>query len=48
MNTYLTKHQYKNAATEQLWEALQSASGEKVSEIMSTWTLQMGYPVITV
>lgn len=48
MNQYLTKHQYGNAATEQLWESLQWASGEKVAEIMSTWTQQMGFPVLTV
>ena len=48
MNQYLTKHQYANAATEQLWESLQWASGQKGTEIMSTWTQQMGFPVITV
>lgn len=48
MNSYLTKHQYNNTFTEDLWEALGSASGKPVNKIMSTWTKQMGYPVLKV
>ncbi len=48
MNNYLEKHKYANAATEDLWESLHLASGERVGEIMRTWTSQMGYPVISV
>jgi puromycin-sensitive aminopeptidase len=48
MNSYLTKHQYSNAGTGDLWAALEQASGEKVAEIMSTWTEQLGYPVVKV
>ena len=45
---YLKKHEYKNTFTEDLWEALGEASGKPVQEIMSTWTKQMGFPVLKV
>ena len=48
MNLYLTRHQYKNTFTEDLWRALGEASGKPIEQIMSTWTLQMGYPVVTI
>ncbi|XP_072032705.1 puromycin-sensitive aminopeptidase-like [Amphiura filiformis] len=48
MNAYLTKHKYKNTQTEDLWRALGEASGKPIEEIMSSWTKQMGFPVIKV
>ena len=33
---------------EDLWEALEAASSKPVAKVMSTWTKQMGYPVLTV
>ena len=48
MNEYLTKFAYKNAATEDLWESLSTASGKPVDMVMSTWTKKMGYPVLPV
>ncbi|KAL1518164.1 hypothetical protein ABEB36_001830 [Hypothenemus hampei] len=48
MHAYLTKHQYKNTFTEDLWEALEVASRKPVKEVMSTWTLQMGFPAVSV
>lgn len=33
---------------EDLWESLGVASGKPVGEVMSTWTKQQGYPVLTV
>ena len=45
---YLSAHQYRNARTEDLWSALESASGEPVTSIMDSWTKQMGYPVLQV
>ena len=47
MNAYLVKHAYGCAATEYLWEALSAASGKNVDAVMSTWTKQKGYPLIT-
>jgi puromycin-sensitive aminopeptidase len=43
---YLRKHSYANTETGDLWAALDDASGEPVGEIMDTWILQGGYPVI--
>lgn len=48
MNLYLTQHQYKNTFTEDLWSALEKASNKPVGAIMSTWTKQMGFPVVKV
>lgn len=48
MNAYLNEHKYKNTFTEDLWEALGKASGKPIESIMSTWTKQMGFPVLTV
>lgn len=48
MNVYLTRHQYKNTFTEDLWAALEEASNKPVGDVMSTWTKQMGFPVVTV
>ena len=45
---YLSSHEYQNAQTTDLWDALEDASGHPVTSIMSTWTDQMGYPVLQV
>ena len=47
LHLYLTRHQYGNATTEDLWAALAEASGQPVKEMMDTWTKQPGYPVVT-
>lgn len=48
MNAYLTKFKYKNTVTEDLWDSLEKASGKPVGKVMSTWTKQMGFPVVKV
>uniref|UniRef100_A0A8C5IXU1 Puromycin-sensitive aminopeptidase n=1 Tax=Junco hyemalis TaxID=40217 RepID=A0A8C5IXU1_JUNHY len=48
MNLYLTKFQQRNAATEDLWESLEKASGKPIAAVMNTWTKQMGFPLIYV
>ena len=48
MNLYLTRHSYKNTMTEDLWTALEETSGKPIRALMSTWTKQKGFPVITV
>ncbi|XP_075389881.1 thyrotropin-releasing hormone-degrading ectoenzyme-like isoform X2 [Tenrec ecaudatus] len=50
---YLTIHKYGNAARNDLWNAFSEAlkrNGKYVNiqEVMDQWTLQKGYPVITV
>lgn len=48
MNLYLTRHQYSNTTTEDLWLALQEASSKNVGAVMSSWTQHKGFPVISV
>ena len=48
MHNYLTKYSYQNAETPQLWDELEKASGLPVTKVMTTWTKQMGFPVISV
>lgn len=48
MNMYLTKFQYKNASTNDLWNVLEEASQKPISSIMPKWTKVSGYPVISV
>ncbi|NXC10799.1 AMPE aminopeptidase, partial [Orthonyx spaldingii] len=43
---YLNKYRFQNAKTQQFWEALEEASNKPVTEVMDTWTRQMGYPVL--
>jgi puromycin-sensitive aminopeptidase len=45
---YLKTHAYSNTDTPDLWEALETESGEPVGEIMDTWIFQGGYPRVTV
>ena len=45
---YLERHSYANAATDDLWGALEDASGVNVRSIMDRWTLSSGFPCITV
>ncbi|XP_059093631.1 endoplasmic reticulum aminopeptidase 1-like isoform X1 [Tigriopus californicus] len=49
---YLKEHKFDNAETNDLWDAISRSwdSGKydfTVKEMMDTWTLQMGYPLIT-
>ena len=48
LNRYLTTHQYDNAERTDLWNALADVSGEPVAEIMDSWVLQTGYPMLDV
>lgn len=48
LGSYLQKFAYKNTFTVDLWAALEAASKKPVGEVMSTWTKQMGFPVIKV
>ncbi|XP_022158530.1 aminopeptidase M1 [Momordica charantia] len=46
--SYIKRHSCSNAKTEDLWAALEEGSGEPVNKLMSSWTKQQGYPVVTV
>lgn len=47
---YLNNHAYGNAVTQDLLDEIQKNRGDdlNVTEFMNTWTIQMGYPVVTV
>ena len=49
LKEYLSKHKFGNAVTKDLWKALSRVTNHTVNveDIMNTWTLQMGYPLIT-
>ncbi|XP_022527297.2 thyrotropin-releasing hormone-degrading ectoenzyme [Astyanax mexicanus] len=53
LNDYLMTHMYGNAARDDLWnkfsEAMQREGKDiNIKEVMDRWTLQMGYPVVTI
>ena len=43
---YMRKHQFANADTPDLWDALEEETGEPVRQIMDSWIYQGGYPQI--
>ncbi len=45
---YLKGHEYGNARTQDLWQALEEESGRPVTSIMDSWVKQTGYPVLEV
>ncbi|XP_062097259.1 aminopeptidase M1-like isoform X2 [Humulus lupulus] len=45
---YIERHAFSNAKTEDLWAALEEGSGEPVNRLMSSWTKQTGYPVVSI
>ncbi|XP_077090151.1 thyrotropin-releasing hormone-degrading ectoenzyme-like [Siphateles boraxobius] len=53
LNDYLMTHMYGNAARDDLWnkfsEAMQWEGKDiNITQVMDRWTLQMGYPVVTI
>ena len=45
---YLSDHRLGNTETADLWDAIEEASGEPVRDIMDSWILQGGFPLVTV
>lgn len=45
---YMVKHQYSNTTSVDLWAALSRASGKPVAKIARDWTLQAGFPLVSV
>jgi len=44
---YLRRHQYDNAETTDLWDALEESTKQPVRALMDTWIFQAGYPLIS-
>ncbi|MGH9028071.1 MAG: M1 family metallopeptidase, partial [Acidimicrobiales bacterium] len=45
---YLSEHRLSNTETSDLWDAIEAASEEPVREIMDSWILQGGFPLVSV
>ncbi|MBU6414780.1 M1 family metallopeptidase [Patescibacteria group bacterium] len=48
LQRYMKKHAYGNTEPEDLWRALEEASGKPVTAMMDKWIKQVGYPIIHV
>ncbi len=47
VRTYLKEHAYGNTVTSDLWDALEDASGAPVRDVMDTFILQGGHPLVS-
>jgi puromycin-sensitive aminopeptidase len=45
---YLADHQFGNAETSDLWQALGETSGQPIPAVMDGWIFRPGYPMVTV
>ena len=48
LQVYMKRHAYGNTETNDLWGAWSEVSGVNISELMHSWTTNMGYPAVTV
>jgi len=48
LGNYMAKHAYGNTETYDLWNAWEATSGMPVGEMMTSWTEQMGFPLLKV
>ncbi|MGE0820972.1 MAG: M1 family metallopeptidase [Candidatus Binatia bacterium] len=47
IRAYLRKHEYDNAETTDLWDAIEESSRQPVRTLMDSWVFQPGYPLIS-
>src|SRR6476620_5952567 len=45
---YLRRHEYANAETTDLWDAVEESTKEPARALMDSWIFQAGYPLISV
>eukprot|EP00405_Crypthecodinium_cohnii_P010223 CAMPEP_0206429112 /NCGR_PEP_ID=MMETSP0324_2-20121206/6049_1 /ASSEMBLY_ACC=CAM_ASM_000836 /TAXON_ID=2866 /ORGANISM="Crypthecodinium cohnii, Strain Seligo" /LENGTH=882 /DNA_ID=CAMNT_0053894735 /DNA_START=32 /DNA_END=2680 /DNA_ORIENTATION=+ len=48
LQIYFKRHAYSNTETTDLWKAWSEASGKDIESMMTSWTSQMGFPVVKV
>jgi puromycin-sensitive aminopeptidase len=48
ISRYLREHEYGNAETTDLWDAIESSSGQPTRRIMDSWIFQGGFPLVSV
>lgn len=46
IHDYLVRFSYRNTTTDDLWEALEKASGQSITSLANSWTRQTGFPVV--
>ena len=46
ISAYLRKHEYGNAETTDLWDALEASSKQPVRKMMDSWIFQPGFPML--
>ncbi|CED82191.1 Puromycin-sensitive aminopeptidase and related aminopeptidases [Phaffia rhodozyma] len=47
VSVYLKTHAYSNATTQDLWKAIQEASGVDIPKIADAWIQKIGHPLVT-
>ncbi len=47
VSAYLRTHAYANTETNDLWDAIETTSGEPVRRLMDSWIWQPGFPLVT-
>ncbi|XP_063699325.1 puromycin-sensitive aminopeptidase [Culicoides brevitarsis] len=48
MHLYLSRHQYGNTKTEDLWKAFAESASKPVTQVMTNWVKSVGFPVVSV
>jgi puromycin-sensitive aminopeptidase len=48
LHLYLKRFSYKNTITSDLWTCFEEVSNKPVNEVMSYWTKQKGFPLLTI
>jgi aminopeptidase N len=48
IRAYMAQHKYSNTTSQDLWLALENASGKPVGKLASDWTTQPGFPLVKV
>jgi puromycin-sensitive aminopeptidase len=48
LRLYMRRHAYGNTETGDLWDAIETATGEPVHSMMDSWILQGGHPLVSV
>ena len=48
VSAYLRAHSFGNAETTDLWDAIETATGEPTRDLMRSWVFQPGFPIVGV
>lgn len=48
LQLYFSRHKYGNTRTIDLWNAWKEVSGQPIDKMMSSWTEQMGFPMLEI